>query len=341
MVVLKSKIVRIGRDIDVPLIGHIAFGLIDRGTNLIQVRPTSLCPLSCIFCSTDAGPSSRWRVREYLVDLDLILEWFEYVVKRKEISNLEAHIDTVGDPFTYPQLVDLVQGLREIPQVNVISLQTHGFLMNEKTLDDLSDAGLSRINLSIDALDPHLAPYLAGCAKYDIERIKYLAEYIVRSTNIDLLLAPVWVPGLNDHEIPKIIEYAIHIGAGKHWPPLGIQKYEPHKFGRKPRGVKPMSWTKFFLSLSKLEKKYGVKLILSPEDFGIFKCKILTIPFREGEKVRVKIVDKGWLKHEWIGVARNRVITIVGVPHETPPVGLEMLVRIIKTKHNIIIARPL
>ena len=42
-----------------PLVGHVAFGIIDRGTNLLQIRPTSLCPLSCIFCSVDAGPRSN------------------------------------------------------------------------------------------------------------------------------------------------------------------------------------------------------------------------------------------------------------------------------------------
>ncbi|RLE64905.1 MAG: radical SAM protein [Thermoprotei archaeon] len=341
MVEVRPKVVWIGKDLDTPLLGHIAFGLIDRGTNLIQVRPTSLCPLSCIFCSTDAGPSSYWRIREYLVDLDLLLESFKSIIKYKEVDRIEAHIDTVGDPFTYPKLVELVQGLKEFPQVSTISLQTHGFLMNEQILDELNAAGLSRINLSIDSLDPSLASDLAGNSKYNVERIKQLAEYIVESTDIDLLLAPVWLPGLNDDEIPKIIEYALRIGAGKYWPPLGIQKYEIHKFGRKPKRIKPMSWTKFFTALSELEKRYHVKLILEPEDFGIFKCKMLPVPFRVGERVKVRIVDRGWLRYEWLGVARSRIVTIVGVPHETPPIGLEMIVRIVRTKHNIIIAKPL
>ncbi|MFP3179020.1 MAG: radical SAM protein, partial [Thermocladium sp.] len=34
-----------------PLVGSLAFGIIDRGTNVIEVRPTSICSLSCIFCS--------------------------------------------------------------------------------------------------------------------------------------------------------------------------------------------------------------------------------------------------------------------------------------------------
>ena len=37
----------------IPLIGHTAFGLIDRGTNIIQVRGLSGCNINCPFCSVD------------------------------------------------------------------------------------------------------------------------------------------------------------------------------------------------------------------------------------------------------------------------------------------------
>jgi uncharacterized Fe-S cluster-containing radical SAM superfamily enzyme len=33
---------------NMPLAGHIAFGVIDRGTNILQVRPTTICPYNCI-----------------------------------------------------------------------------------------------------------------------------------------------------------------------------------------------------------------------------------------------------------------------------------------------------
>ncbi|MBT4440771.1 hypothetical protein HOC98_01565, partial [archaeon] len=45
---------------DIPLMGCIAFGIIDRGTNLLQVRATSMCNLNCVFCSTDSGPFSQY-----------------------------------------------------------------------------------------------------------------------------------------------------------------------------------------------------------------------------------------------------------------------------------------
>lgn len=333
----KAQLIRITPETGVPLVGTVAFGIIDRGTNVLQVRPITLCPLSCIFCSTDAGPNSRGRLSEYIVDLDYLLEAFYDIARYKGLHKLEAHIDTVGDPLSYPRIVDLVQELASIKGVEVISLQTHGVLLTERLIDELEAAGLSRINLSIDALDPVLARLLSGTRTYDVERIKEIAEYIANS-RIDLLLAPVWVPGINDEEMPKIIEYALSIGAGKHWPPLGIQKYEAHKHGRKPYGVRPMSWRKFYSKLREWERRYSVKLVLKPEDFGIHKRRMLPVPFRLGEKVYVDVMLPGWLKREKIGVARNRAITIINA--ERVPLGIKMRVRIIRIKDNILMAQP-
>ncbi|RLF19125.1 MAG: radical SAM protein [Thermoprotei archaeon] len=337
MRIWNRELVRIDYESEIPLVGTVAFGLIDRGTNVIQVRPTSICPLSCIFCSTDAGPNSRRRICEYLVDLEYLVDYFKWIVMWKGEEKIEAHIDTVGDPLTYPYLVDLVQELANIKGVEVISLQTHGALLREDLIYDLEDAGLSRINLSIDALDPEVARWLSNTEWYDVERIMELAQMIV-DTKIDLLIAPVWVPGLNDDEIPRIIEFTLKIGAGKKWPPLGIQKYEAHKHGRKPKGVRPMSWKEFYRRLRALERRYNVKLILSPDDFGIHKRRALPIPFKLGEKINVRVVAPGWLRGEKIAIARGRAITVVDA--KWIPLGAEVKVKVIRVKDNIIIARP-
>lgn len=330
---------RIFRVEDAPLVGCIAFGLIDRGTNLIQVRPTSICPLSCIFCSTDSGPKSRSRLTEYVVSLDCIVEEFKKLASIKG-DGVEAHIDTVGDPLTYPWLVELVSELREVKGVSVVSMQTHGSLLNEKLIDELSSAGLSRVNLSIDAMDVALAKHLSDTEWYDVSRVAELAKYIVDNTSIDLLVAPVWVPGLNDQEIPKIIEFSIKIGAGKKWPPLGIQKYEAHKRGRKPKGVRPLSWRAFYAKLREWEEAFKVKLRLSPADFSIRDAPSLPLPYKLLEKVQVKVVGPGWLKGEKLAVTSrgDRLVTLVGAEHV--PVGATVRARIIANKHNIYIAEP-
>ncbi|MCD6529623.1 radical SAM protein [Candidatus Bathyarchaeota archaeon] len=344
--VLDTCPVEVGREVfevqdPIPLIGCIAFGLIDRGTNLIQVRPSSACPLSCIFCSTNAGPKSKVRQTEYKVPMDYLVEEFERLVAFKGAHSIEAHIDTVGDPVTYPDLVELVQALSQVDGVEVVSMQTHGSILNERLLDELSEAGLTRINFSIDALDPDLARKLSDTEWYDVEKIKNLTRYVVSNTKIDLLVAPVWVPTVNDQEIPKIIEFSLSIGAGKRFPPLGIQRYEVHKHGRKVRGVRPTPWRDFYSQLKAWEEAYGVKLVLSVEDFGIHRRRMIPNPYRRFEKVKVEVVGPGWLKREKLAVTvrRDRSLTLINA--EEIPVGARLRARILSTKHNILIAEPL
>ena len=327
-------------DSSIPLVGCIAFGLIDRGTNLIQVRPISTCPLSCIFCSTNAGPKSRIRQTEYIVPLDYLVEEFEKITAFKGKRKIEAHIDTVGDPITYPYIAELVSRISQIEGVEVVSLQTHGSILDEKMLDRLSAAGLTRINLSVDALDPELARKLADTEWYDVKKVIQLIEYITSNTSIDLLLAPVWIPTINDAEIPKIIELAKKVGAGKRFPPLGIQRYEIHKHGRKVKGVRAHSWKYFYAILREWEKEFGVKFVLRPEDFGIHKCRMLPIPYRKYETVKVRVVGPGWLRREKLAVTLNGDRTVTLVNAEDIPVEAKLKARIVANKHNIFVAEP-
>jgi len=336
---IRRKLIRIG--FDIPLMGCIAFGLIDRGTNLIQVRPISSCPLSCVFCSTDAGPASRNRASEFIIeDLDWLIDWFRSIVKLKGERKIEAHIDTVGDPLTYGKLVDLVQMLKDVKGVETISMQTHGAFLDEKTAVNLAEAGLSRINLSIDSTDPHLAKKLSQTDWYDVKKIMEVAEFIAKNTKMDILIAPIWIPGMNDHEIPRIIEFALRIGAGKKVPPLGIQKYLIHKYGRKVKGIRPISWRKFYSKLREWSNRYQVKLKLDPSDFKMHKRKRVPLVYKIGEVLRVKVFEDGWLRGEKLAVARDkrRVITLVN--SEGIEIGSWVKARIIGNKDNIYIARP-
>ncbi len=335
---LTSKpVVWVKEEDQVPLVGCIAFGIIDRGTNLLQIRPSSLCPLSCIFCSTDAGPKSRHRQTEFLVEADLLVEHVRQVIKAKGEKEVEAHLDGVGEPTTHPRIIDIVQGLSEIPEVKVISMQTNAVLLDEHKVDELADAGLTRLNISINALDPELAKKLAGTDDYDLSKVLQVTEYACQHEKVDVLIAPVLLLGLNEQEIPKIVRYALKVGAGKRFPPLGIQKYERHKYGRKPKGVRHQSWREFFDQLRVWESEFGVKLILSPQDFGIRKTRPLPCPFKKGDVVKAELVYPGWLKREVIAAGKGRLITVVDYD-EPLRKGARKRLKIVHVKDNMALA---
>jgi uncharacterized Fe-S cluster-containing radical SAM superfamily enzyme len=328
------QFVRVTRDSGIPLIGCLYFGIIDRGTNLLQVRPSCHCNLACPFCSVDAGPGSQTRVSRYEVEVGYLLSALQEIAALKG-EGVECHIDSPGEPLLYPSLISLIRGIRKIPEVQVISLQTNGTLLTPAMIDSLETAGLDRINLSLHALDPSLAQGLSGVPWYDVGLVIQSARRITES-DIDLLIAPVFLPGINDEEIPRLIAFAKEIGAGKRWPSLGIQKFERYRFGRCPKEARVQTWKAFHKSLERWALDCGTRLLLSPKDFGITARKMLPRAYHKGDRVQVEIMAPGWLNGEMLGVGRDRVVSVMNSSRREGIVR----VRMISVKHNIYVAVP-
>ncbi len=319
----KRNLIYIHRGI--PLWGHAAFGLIDRGTNLIQVRPITGCNLNCIFCSVDEGKKSKTKANDFIVDPDYLIEEFCKVAKFKG-KGVEAHIDGQSEPFLYPYLTELIEGLDMVREVDVISIQTNGTLITKRFIDTV-EGKLDRINLSLSTLNEEKAKKIYG-VRYPVKKVIDTAKYIVNS-KIDLLIAPIWLPGINDEDIREIIEFALDIGAGKKWPPLGIQKYIPYKGGRKLKNV--MSFREFYGKLRELEKEYGVKLVLSPKDFGIVKRRRIPQEIKRGDIYTARIVADGRNFGEKIAIVKDRVVTVL----TNKSVGKTVKFRIVRAKDGI------
>ncbi len=333
----RREVVYIHEGMNVPLLGYNAFGLIDRGTNLIQVRGSTGCNLSCVFCSVDEGPYSRTRRIDYVVDIDYLLKWFDEVARFKG-KGLEAHLDGQGEPLLYPFIVELVQALKEHPNVSIVSMQSNGVILNDKLVEELAEAGLDRMNLSVHSLDPEKAKMLMGMKNYDLNHVLDMAEALVNA-GIDVLLAPVIIFGVNDNEAEAFIEFARKIGAGKRWPALGFQNYMPYKFGRNPAIAKLMPFKKFYEWLRELEKKTGMKpLVLRPEHFGMHRRRFIPLVFRTGEVVKAEVVLPGRIEGEMLAVARNRLIEVINT---NAKVGDKIRVKIVRTRHGIYVGTPI
>ncbi len=320
----------ITRSSGIPLIGTNNFGIIDRGTNLLQIRPVSGCVLDCIFCSVDEGKSSK-KNATYSVEPDYLLDYAERIVDYKETNDIEYHIDGMGEPLIYEDIVPLIKGLRNINGVRNVSMQTHGTILTSELIKDLEKAGLSQLNLSINSMNIKLCRELSNTQSYDLEHVKRMAE-LVSESKINLMITPLIVPSYNAEEIPEIIMFAKKIGAS-----LGIQKYMHEKLGRKVR-VKEWSWKKFTRQMKKYEKKYGVKLLLKKKDFNIHKCKSIPIKFKKGEKIKGRIVMEGWLKNERIITCRDRCITVFNTYNK---INETIHAKIVRTKHGIYLAKKI
>jgi uncharacterized protein len=322
------KTIQITKSSGIPLIGHIAFGIIDRGSTLLQIRPTSICNLSCIFCSTDAGPCSRTHKTAYLIDPDYLIEETNKVISQKQCK-IHINIDSVGEPTTYPYLKKLISTLKKNPEIYFISMQTNGTLLTKEKISQLEKAGLNRIHLSIHTTNPEKAKELMGNNTYNIKKIINLAKTISNS-KIELTLAPVLIPNINDQEIEKLVILAKELNCK-----ICIQKYEEYKYSRRPKKVKKQNYYKFYKLLSDLEKKHNITLNYKKEKMQIEKAKGIPNPIKIKERINTPVLAEGWFENQKLVSYKNRVITVNNC---TSKINDKINIRITDNKNNICIA---
>ncbi len=295
---------------DAPLIGAQRFGILDFDTNCIEIRPITGCNLFCNYCSVSEGPKTN--KTEYVVDKDLIIREFLGLAAKKK-NDLYVHISAQGDPVLYPKLKELIKDLSKIKKVKIITIGTNGTLLSKKMVDELVEAGLNRMNISINALTPEIAREIAGTV-YNVDHIKEIAEYA--AGKIQVIIAPTLLHGVNDGEMGKIIEFAKLIGAK-----VGIQNFLNYKDGR--NSVKEWSTGEFVTFMKGLEEKHGIKLLNPDFGFEIVKDKVLEKPFRKGSVVSVEKLFKDY------GRSGGRLIKVPDTDRRS------FKVRLVKDKHNL------
>lgn len=89
----------------------------------------------------------------------LSLEEIERVVRVAATMGIKRFRLTGGEPLVRKGAVDLVRAIHETPGVDDVSLTTNGVLL-PKYAEKLASAGLSRVNISLDTLDPEQFRYI-------------------------------------------------------------------------------------------------------------------------------------------------------------------------------------
>ena len=340
---MHQDLVYVDSESSIPLYGIDFLGIIDRGTNIIEIKPLTICNLKCRYCFVSAGDYST----NFIVNSNYIVENVKEVIQVKGEHDIEIHIAPYGEILLYNELYELLERLWALKGVRVISMQSNGVLLNEKTINQLQKLDLTRINLSLNTLDADLAKNLSNCSNYNVESILNNINLLLKS-KINVLLAPVWFPGKNDKDIEEIIKFVIelrNLGYSQERIRIGIQKYLLYKTGRKLKNVRPKSWNYFYHQLSKLEKKYAIKLKLGPQDFGIHKRKSIQLTsLQKGDLVDLQIVSKGRWNKECIAKINEKqgIKLLLNKPftYSDKLLGQEVKAKIIKAnyKDNIITA---
>ncbi|NER82983.1 MAG: radical SAM protein, partial [Leptolyngbya sp. SIO1D8] len=108
---------------------------------------------------------------------------------------------TGGEPLLRPDVVGIVQDIATLPQTQDLAMTTNGFLLAQKA-PALWDAGLRRINISLDSLDPDtFQTIIGGRGKSRWHEVWAGIQAAHRIGFSPLKLNVVVIPGVNDGEI--------------------------------------------------------------------------------------------------------------------------------------------
>lgn len=131
-----------------------------RSITYLRVSVTDRCNLRCVYCMPPEG---------------IVRQAHESIMRYEEIAAVvrvaaEAGIRKVritgGEPLVRAGLPGLVRMIAAVPGIEDISLTTNGLLL-ERMAGELKDAGLTRINVSLDTLNPEKFTRITRGGKFE------------------------------------------------------------------------------------------------------------------------------------------------------------------------------
>lgn len=115
--------------------------------NNLRISVTDRCNIRCFYCMP--AENVQFMERSELLTFEEI-ERFVRVAVKLGVNKIRL---TGGEPLVRRELSKLVKKIRAIPEIHDIGITTNGILLAEQA-QDLWNAGLRRINVSLDALNP-------------------------------------------------------------------------------------------------------------------------------------------------------------------------------------------
>jgi GTP 3',8-cyclase len=226
---------------------------------MLRISVTDRCNFRCVYCMPEDGV--RWLPREQILSFEEIRDVVRAAVEVHGIARFKL---TGGEPTVRHNLPELVSMLRSVSGVEELSLTTNGFRLLDLA-GPLREAGLGRVTVSIDSLQPDkfrritrtgdLATVLAGIARCEEVGFRWIKINCVtmRGTNDDEI-ADFAALTLNRPVTVRFIEYMplgeaalLHVDASELGPAGGC--------GAQDRGADalvPQSETRAII-----EKAYG------------------------------------------------------------------------------------
>jgi putative metalloenzyme radical SAM/SPASM domain maturase len=174
----------------------------------IYLETTTRCNLNCAMCVKHTSGSG-------MTDGDFDIGLFDSI--RPALTEVRTLIlSGIGEPLLYPHLEQLIiEARRLMPEDGVIAFQSNGMLLNRELAVKLINAGLDKICISLDSLDPETFSLMRGGG--DLNRIRDAFQFLEDasaasgkkiSSGVEFVLTRD-----NMNDLPDVVKFASKHGA--------------------------------------------------------------------------------------------------------------------------------
>lgn len=175
----------------------------NRNIDYLRVSITDRCNLRCIYCMPKEGLSKLLPHSEILT--------YEEILKVVEVGvslGISKVRITGGEPLLRRNVVSLIERLSKIEGIKDIGMTTNGVLL-KKYAKELYEAGLKRVNVSLDSLNEENFKTITrvGSLREVLEGIEEAHKVGLNPVKINVVV----MKGINDYEIENFVRWSLKV----------------------------------------------------------------------------------------------------------------------------------
>ncbi|MEM2110555.1 MAG: GTP 3',8-cyclase MoaA [Candidatus Bathyarchaeia archaeon] len=168
-----------------------------RPVETIRVSVTQRCNLNCFYCHREGEKSNN--------NVEMTSEEIRKIIAIAASFGIGKVKITGGEPLVRNDIVDIVRKIKNTHNIKEVSMTTNGILLKNYA-SNLKNAGLSRINVSLDTLSPDKFKSITGTDALEIviSGIREAVKVGLSPVKVNM----VALKGMNEKEIVDMVDFA-------------------------------------------------------------------------------------------------------------------------------------
>ncbi len=257
-----------------------------REITYLRLSVTDLCDLRCLYCMPEQGIPKK-RHEDMLTEDEMI----SAVEAAASLGIRKVRI-TGGEPLVKKNILSICRRTAAVAGILETDITTNGTRLRELALP-LREAGIRRLNMSLDTLDPEKYTRITRCGSLDtaLEGFHAALEAGFEKVKLNTVL----IGGFNDDEIPALagltMNYPVDVRFIELMPTAGIHAFPPAAFLSADKVLEKLPEAELLPSDGSVAKRYRLPGALG--DIGLIRPRSDQFC---GECSRIRLTADGMLR---------------------------------------------